>query len=182
MTTSTPHENSAAGDSGSLPARPGPRPQTTPRAPHIQQDQNAPAGMQAMLAQRVFTLPEVKERSGTVAHPAERAIWLRDEITAAPGDVFPGNREIGHFHPWDGSLHIVLDPELAQAAVTAGRAEVHPAALAGLAPRSRVMLYRPRNEPEDVGTLARDPRRGASGHAGCSAATLRRLVPPTCLP
>jgi hypothetical protein len=110
MTASTPHENSATGDSGSLPARPGPRPQTTPRAPHIQQDQNAPAGMQAMLAQRVFALPGVEERSGMVAHPAERAIWLRDEIAAAPGDVFPGNREIGHFHPWDGSLHIVLDP------------------------------------------------------------------------
>jgi len=110
MTASTPHENSARGDSGSLPARPGPRPQTTPRAPHIQQDQNAPASMQAMLALRVFALPEVEERSGMVAHPAERAIWLRDEIAAAPGDVFPGNREIGHFHPWDGSLHIVLDP------------------------------------------------------------------------
>ena len=110
MTASTPHENSARGDSGSLPARPGPRPQTTPRAPHIQQDQNAPASMQAMLALRVFALPEVEERSGMVAHPAERAIWLRDEIAAAPGDVFPGNREIGHFHPWDGNLHIVLDP------------------------------------------------------------------------
>jgi hypothetical protein len=44
MTAITPHENSATGDSEFLPARPGPRPQTTPRAPHIQQDQNAPAG------------------------------------------------------------------------------------------------------------------------------------------
>ena len=39
--------------------------------------------MQAMLAQRVFALPEVEERPGTVAHPAERAIWLRDQIPRA---------------------------------------------------------------------------------------------------
>ena len=159
MTAITPHENSATGDGGSLPARPGPRPQTTPRAPHIQQDQNASAGMQAMLAQRVLALPEVE-------HPAERAIWLRDEIAAAPGDVFPGNREIGHFHPWDGSLHIVLDPELAEAAVTAGWAEVHPVALAGLAPRNRVMLYGPRNEPEadTIFSLIAAAVRRAAGH------------------
>ena len=96
----------------------------------------------------MFALPEVEERPGTVVHPAERAIWLRDQIPAAPGDVFLGNREIGHFHPWDGSLHIVLDPEFAGAAVAAGWAEVHPVALAGLAPRKRVMLYGPRDKGE----------------------------------
>jgi hypothetical protein len=110
MTAINPDEDSATGGSPVLPVRPGPRPQTTSWAPHIQQDQIAPAGMQAMLAQRVFALPEVEERPGTVAHPAERAIWLRDQIPAAPGDMFLGHREIGHFHPWDGSLHIVLDP------------------------------------------------------------------------
>jgi hypothetical protein len=75
MTATNPHEDSAAGTSRVLPTRPGPRPRTTPRAPHIQQDQNAPTDMQAMLAQRVFALPEVEERPGTVAHPAERAIF-----------------------------------------------------------------------------------------------------------
>jgi len=83
MTATNPHEDSAAGNSPVLPTRPGPRPQATPWAPHIQQDQNAPAGMQAILAQRVFALPEVEERPGTVAHPAERVIWLRDQIPAA---------------------------------------------------------------------------------------------------
>lgn len=172
MTATNPHEDSAAGTSRVLPARPGPRPRTTPRAPHIQQDQNAPTDMQAMLAQQVFALPEVEERPGTVAHPAERAIWLRDELPAAPGDVFLGNREIGHFHPWDGSLHIVLDPELAEAAVTAGWAEVHPVALAGLAPRNRVMLYGPRNEAEAdtiLGLIAAAVQR-AAGHQAQKAA------------
>jgi hypothetical protein len=172
MTATNPHEDSAAGNSPVLPTRPGPRPQTTPWAPHIQQDQNAPAGMQAMLAQRVFALAEVEERPGTVAHPAERAIWLRDQIAAAPGDVFLGNREIGHFHPWDGSLHIVLAPGLAEAAVTAGWAEVHPVAVAGLAPRNRVMLYGPRNEAEVdiIFSLIAAAVRRAAGHQAQQAA------------
>ena len=172
MAAINPDEDSTTGDSWVLPVRPGPRPQTTPWAPHIQQDQIAPTGMQAMLAQRLFALPEVEERPGTVAHPAERAIWLRDQIPAAPGDVFLGNREIGHFHPWDGSLHIVLDPELAEAAVTAGWAEVHPVALAGLAPRNRVMLYGPRNEAEAdtiFGLIAAAVQR-AAGHQAQKAA------------
>lgn len=148
MTAGMPRPGDAARDGRVLPARPGPRPRTTPWAPHVQEDQNAPAAMGALPAWRVFALPEVEERAGTVAHPAERAIWLRDEIPAAPGDVFLGDREIGHFHPWDGSLHIVLDPGLAEAAAAAGWAEVHPVALAGLAPRNRVMLYGPRDETE----------------------------------
>ena len=172
MTATNPREDSAAGNSPVLPARPGPRPQTTPWAPHIQQDQNAPARMQAILAQRVFALPEVEERPGTVAHPAERAIWLHDQIPAAPGDMFLGNREIGHFHPWDGSLHIVLDPGLAEAAVVAGWAEVHPAALAGLTPRNRVMLYGPRNEAEVdiIFSLIAAAVRRAAGHQEQQAA------------
>lgn len=131
-----------------LPQRSGPRPTTTPWAPHVQLDQNAPLEMQAALAERVFALPDIEERAGTVAHPAERATWLRDDVPVASADAFLGNREIGHFHPWDGSLHIVLAPELAETAVAAGWAEVHPVALAGRAPKNRVMLYGPRDESE----------------------------------
>lgn len=47
------------------------------------------------------------------------------------------------FHPWDGSLHIVLPPDLAMEAITAGWAGVHPVARAGMAPLNRVMLYGP---------------------------------------
>lgn len=131
-----------------LPNRRGPRPHTTPRAPHIQQDQNAPAEMQAALAERVFALPDIEERPGTVAHPAERAIWLRDDVPVASPDAFLGNREVGHFHPWDESLHITLPPELAEVAVEAGWAEVHPVARAGYAPKNLVMPYGPRDEDE----------------------------------
>ena len=131
-----------------LPQRSGPKPPTTSWAPHVQLDQNGREDMSAALAARVFALPDIEERAGTVAHPAERAIWLSDDVSVATEDAFLGNREIGHFHPWDGSLHIVLPPELAEAAVAAGWAEVHPVALAGLAPTNRVMLFGPRDEDE----------------------------------
>jgi Family of unknown function (DUF5519) len=86
--------------------------------------------------------------------------------------VFLGNREIGHSHPWDGSLHIVLDPKLAEAAVAAGWAEVHPAALAGFAPRNRVMLYGPRTETEadTIFSLIAAAVRRAAEHQASQAA------------
>jgi phospholipase/carboxylesterase len=102
--------------------------------------------MHAALMARVFALQGVEERPGTVADPRESAIWLRDDLPAGPADAFLGNREIGHFHPWDHSLHIALPPELAEAAVAAGWAEVHPVAKAGMAPGHLVMLYGPRDD------------------------------------
>lgn len=131
-----------------LPSRPGPRPQTTPWAPHVQQDQNASQAMQTLLVQRVFGLATVEERPTTVSAPGARAIWLRDDVPPGPRDAFLSNREVGHFHPWDGSLHIALPPELAGEAVKAGWAEVHPVVRAGMAPDHVVMLYGPRDEGE----------------------------------
>jgi hypothetical protein len=170
MTAGMPRPGGAARDGRVLRARPGPRPRTARWAPHVREDQNAPAAVGALPAWRVFALPGVEERAGPVAHPAERAIWLRDEIPAAPGDVFPGDREIGHVHPWDGSLHIVLDPGLAEAA--AGWAEVHPVALAGLAPRNRVMLCGPRGETgaDVIFSLSASAVRRAAGRQAPQAA------------
>jgi len=131
-----------------LPSRHGPRPRTTPWAPHIQQDQNAPPEMQAALAARVFALPDVEDRPTILSAEGARAIWLKDAVPAGSADAFLGKREIGHFHPWDGSLHIALPPDVAREAVAAGWAEVHPVARAGMAPQHFVMLYGPRDESE----------------------------------
>ena len=131
-----------------LPHRAGPRPRTTPWAPHIQREQLAPQEMLTALAARVFALPDIEERPIPRADPPERGLWLRDVIPKGPADAFLQEREIGHFHPWDRSMHIALPPELAPRAVDAGWAEVHPAALAGLAPKNLVMLYGPRDRHE----------------------------------
>lgn len=131
-----------------LPRRIGPRPRTTPAAPHIQQEQNAPPQIQAALAERVFAMSGVEERPTIVSAEGARAIWLKDGLPAGPGDAFVGLREIGHFHPWDGSMHIALAPDLVDEAVQAGWAEIHPVAQAGRAPKNMVMLYGPRDETE----------------------------------
>jgi hypothetical protein len=131
-----------------LPQRAGPRPKTTPWAPHIQREQLAPPGMLTTLAARVFALPDIEERPIPRADPPERGLWLRDVIPKGTADAFINEREIGHFHPWDRSMHIALPPDLAPRAVEAGWAEVHPVALAGLAPKNLVMLYGPRDAHE----------------------------------
>jgi hypothetical protein len=66
----------------------------------------------------------------------------------------------------------VLDPGLAEAAAAADWAEVHPVALAGLAPRNRVMLYGPRDETEAdiIFSLIANAVRRAAGQQAPQAA------------
>jgi hypothetical protein len=131
-----------------LPERVGPKPRTTPCAPHLQKDQNAPKAMLDALAERVFALPDVEERPTMFSADGARAIWLKDELPAGPPDAFLGAREIGHFHPWDGSMHVALPPPVAEQAVAQGWAEIHPVARAGRASQNKVMVYGPRDRDE----------------------------------
>jgi phospholipase/carboxylesterase len=103
-----------------LTRRHGERPATTPQAPHTQLDQNGPVEAQAALKARVFALPQVEERQTVPSDPRARAIWLKQASPMGPSTAFLGNREIGHFHPWDGSMHIALPPDVAVAAIEAG--------------------------------------------------------------
>jgi hypothetical protein len=58
-------------------------------------------------------------------------------------------REFAHLHPGqDQSMHATLPPDLAQAAIEAGWAELHPVARTGLIPPTTVMLYAPRDQDE----------------------------------
>ncbi|MDA4113749.1 MAG: DUF5519 family protein [Thaumarchaeota archaeon] len=104
--------------------------------------------MSTALAARVFALPDIEERPIHRSDPPERGMWLRDRVPKGPADAFINEREIGHFHPWDRSMHIALPPDLAPRDVDAGWAEVHPVARAGLARKNMVMLYGPRDEHE----------------------------------
>ncbi len=131
-----------------LPQRIGPRPHTTPRTPHIQQDQHGSREMYATLAERMFALPDIEEGPSTISDPRSRAFWLKRSLPAGPPNAFLGSREIGHFHPWNGSMHIMLPPDVARQAVASGWAEVHPVAVAGMAPENLVMVYSPRDKQE----------------------------------
>lgn len=133
----------------SLPRRAGARPRTTPTNPHMQLDQNPERWLVEELARRVFALPDVEERPSMISVPGARALWLRDEVPAGPGEAFMIGREFAHVHPEpDGSLHACLPPEVAEEAVGKGWAEQHPVARMGHIPPNVVMIYAPRNEEE----------------------------------
>jgi hypothetical protein len=137
-------------DQTTLPVRPGPRPSTTPTNPHTQLDQQPEdQTIRTQLAQRVFSLPDVEERPTMISVPGARALWLGDGVAAGPAEAFMIEREFAHLHPEpDQSLHAALPPDIAQAAITAGWAELHPVARMGLIPPTTVMLYSPRNQDE----------------------------------
>ncbi|MGI8827157.1 MAG: luciferase family protein [Chloroflexota bacterium] len=137
-------------DANSVPARSGIRPRTTPTNPHTQLDQQPlDRSLRDRLAQRVFALPDVEERPSMISVPGARAMWLRDHVPAGPPDAFMIGREFAHLHPDpDQSAHAALPPEVAQAAIDAGWAELHPVARRGLIPPTTVMIYAPRTGDE----------------------------------
>jgi luciferase-like monooxygenase len=133
-----------------LPTRRGERPRTTPTNPHTQLDQQpSDRALVEELARRVFALPGVVERPSGISVPGARALTLAPDEPAGPPEAFMVAREFAHLHPApDHSLHAMLPPDLAQAAVAAGWAELHPVARMGLLPPTAVMLYAPRDERE----------------------------------
>jgi Family of unknown function (DUF5519) len=156
----------------SLPPRAGPKPRTTATNPHTQLDQQPAAAdaerLRAALASLVFALPDVEERPSAISVPGARALWLADAAARGPREAFLIGTEFAHLHPApDWSLHAALPPPLAQQAVDAGWAEVHPVARLGLIPPNVVMIYAPRDdrEVEIVAELVRSAHAFArSGH------------------
>lgn len=149
-----------------LPARAGARPATTPTNPHTQLDQQ-PAGdeQRRRLAEAVFALDGVQERESGISVPGARALWL-EAGAHGPPEAFMIEREFAHLHPGaDQSLHLMLPEPLAEAAIDAGWAELHPVARRGLLPPTAVMVYAPRDDDERavVETLVRASHAFARG-------------------
>jgi hypothetical protein len=91
----------------------------------------------------------VEERPSAISVPGARALWLADPAAGGPADAFLVGREFAHLHPSpDLSLHMMLPPPLAEEAIAAGWAEVHPVARLGLIPGNAVMVYAPRDDGE----------------------------------
>jgi hypothetical protein len=133
-----------------LPRRRGPRPHTTPTNPHTQLDQQ-PEDMSIRdeLARRVFSLAGVEERPSAISVPGARALWLAESVVAGPAEAFLVGREFAHLHPPpDHSVHATLPPAVADEAILAGWAELHPAVRLGLIPQTAVMVYAARDEDE----------------------------------
>lgn len=151
-----------------LPARPGPRPQTTPCAPHSQIDQlpgrvDSLALSHALIA-ALAGLSHVSHAPSRRAPPGTIGLYLDPECSCADPRAFLLGFEFAHLHlEDDGSLHAILPEPLRSEAIDRGWAEPHPLAGQPTVSPDTVMLYAPRDahEVEIVAGLVRRSWRNA---------------------
>jgi Family of unknown function (DUF5519) len=94
------------------------------------------------------SLPGVVVGPSAVSVPGARAFHLPGS-TAATREAFMVGREFAHLHPpSDGSLHMVLPPDVAETAIKNGWAERHPLAGRYGLSENVVMVYGPRDDDE----------------------------------
>jgi phospholipase/carboxylesterase len=128
--------------------RAGPRPKTTPTNPHTQLDQQAPAEMQERVFAFASSLEGVAVGPSGVSVPGTRAFHLPGCTHATKGCFMVG-REFAHLHPrHDGSLHMMLPPEIVDRVIEHGWAERHPLAGKHGLTDNIVMVFGPRDEAE----------------------------------
>jgi phospholipase/carboxylesterase len=135
---------------GRLPERRGEPPEVSVTTPQQQQSQNAPAGLQDALFDRVMRLAGVATAPSAVSVPGARAFFLCPGDARGPREAFivPDLGEFAHLHPgYDGSLHLVLPVSLAHDALVKGWAAAHPLAGLRLA-AGMVMIFGPRDAVE----------------------------------
>ena len=123
------------------PKRKNSRPPTNKGMPHSQIGVEPIPEVNAELFRRCFALPDVSNRPTVISVPGARALWLGEELPLAHPEVIARGREFAHIHP-DGSLHVVLPPEIARQAIENGWAEPHPIAQY-MGQEGMVMLYTP---------------------------------------
>jgi Family of unknown function (DUF5519) len=109
------------------------------------------------LQERVFALASsldgVVVGPSMVSVPGARAFHLPTCQPASDGAFMIG-REFAHIHPpSDGSLHMVLPPDVVERVIENGWAERHPLAGRYGLPANIVMVYGPR-DADEVGTVA----------------------------
>jgi len=133
-----------------MPQRPGPRPSTTPTNPHTQLDQQPRDDQpRERLIGQIGTLPGVVWAGSMISVPGAQALTLPQGPAQGPSDAFMIGTEFAHLHPSpDQSLHLVLPPATADAAIAAGWAEQHPIARLGIISPGAVMVYAPRDAYE----------------------------------
>jgi|SRR5882757_5327975 len=160
---------------GPLPERAGPRPEVAHYPiPHRQLDQLPGPGFVSDLtiASFVAARPALTVRKSYFEKHNDAAFAGAGVPVHADGQVSGG--ELGHLHA-DGSLHVVLAPADAAAAIGRGWGQLHPAAgrAAGL-PATYVLLYAPRG-PEEVTVVERLLDAGAAHVTGSRPAPARAL-------
>lgn len=135
-------------DGGELPTRRGPRPDVSWTIPQQQQTQNAPPDLQERLLEEVRQLSGVAVGPSHISVPGARGFTLREGSADEQAFLVPQFAEFAHLHPsYDGSLHVVLPPELAADVSTKGWGRPHMWAGTRLSP-GFMLVYGPRDEDE----------------------------------
>jgi len=133
---------------GTLPHRPGVRPEVTWSIPQSQQTDNAPAALQEQLFTRLSALPQVSSGPSRISVPGARGLTLPDGTGPDEAYLVPEVREFAHLHPThDGSLHLALPTAQAADLVAKGWGTPHPWAGSRLTP-GFTMVFGPRDETE----------------------------------
>lgn len=133
---------------GELPDRAGPRPEVSWTIPQQQQTQNAPADLQERLYDEVSRFSGVDVGPSRISVPGARGFTLRDGSDDEQVYLVPQFGEFAHLHPaYDGSLHLVLPPELAADVSTKGWGRPHMWAGTRLSP-GFMLVHGPRNDDE----------------------------------
>jgi phospholipase/carboxylesterase len=151
--------------------RTGPRPRTTPTNPHLQLSDNAPLELQDRVFDCARALPGVVVGLSLVSVSGTRAFHAPSSPQGAR-DAFMIEHEFAHLHPSsDGSLHMVLPPDVVDRVLENQWAERHPLAGRHGLPTNIVMVYGPRNadELEVVIELVRASHEHAMGGAAGSS-------------
>ena len=135
-------------ESGELPTRRGPRPDVSWTIPQQQQTQNAPPHLQERLLEEVRQLSGVEVGPSHISVPGARGFMLREGSADEQAFLVPQFAEFAHLHPsYDGSLHVVLPPELAADVSTKGWGRPHMWAGTRLSP-GFMLVHGPRDEDE----------------------------------
>jgi phospholipase/carboxylesterase len=130
-----------------IPARSGPRTETSGSVPHVQIGVEPVEAVNEELYRLAFALPGVENRATIVSLPGARGMWLADGVAIVHPEIIVSGREFAHIHP-DGSLHVSLPFERALEAVEKGWAERHPWADERDGWDGLVMLFTPQSMEE----------------------------------
>jgi 2,4-didehydro-3-deoxy-L-rhamnonate hydrolase len=136
-----------------LPKREGVRPTIAPFAvPHRQMNQhndtttrnNQKQIFDAQVADANYNL--IYKMSFLEKHSS--GIFLKDSASGNQTVVPVSHAEVGHIHPTDGSMHIILSPSDTKEIIEKGWGELHGLAGQGAAAKTYMMIYSPRNDME----------------------------------
>ena len=95
-----------------------------------------------LIRQTARELPGVSKTESRVSVPGARAFVLDDASARGPREAFQAGHEFAHIHPpEDGSLHMTLPDDVAEAAYAAGWGEPHPVS-------GTPLIFGPRDEAE----------------------------------